>query len=56
MFPRLACSLYLEFISIPLLLCFILTTFGHRYHHISGQIVSGLDVTCVVVNLPSTRE
>ena len=53
-FPLLTCSLYFGFFNVPLLLCFLLSTFGQD--HTSGPIVSGLDVTCVLVNRPSTDE
>ena len=36
--------------------CFRLSTLGHIYDHTSGQIVSGLHVTCVLFSLPYTHE
>ena len=46
---------FLGFFSVPSSLCVLLITFDID-DHTSGQIDSGLDVTCVLVNLPSSRE
>ena len=46
----------LVFSNIPLLLCFLFEHIFKIDNNTPGQIVSGLDVTCVLVSLPSTHE
>ena len=49
----MACRFFFfGFFSVPLVLCVLLITFDMD-DNTSGQIVSGLDVTYVLVNLPS---
>ena len=55
-FPLMACNLYFWFCKTPLLLCLLFSAHLDINDHTSGQIVSGLDVICALVNLSSTRE